>query len=327
MRTLLALFVTLSLQADVLLVANRGGSTITMIDPETMQILGTAPAGTDPHEIAVSADQRLAYVSNYANGNGRFISVIDIASRTKLRDIDISPLQAPHGIVQASGWIYFTAEDSQAVARYDPVSDRIDWMGRTNQQGTHSLAVTRDGATVYTANIISSTASIVSVGGSESTSRKTLATVLACEGVALSPDEREVWTGSAGTDGIAIVDVATESVVARLSPGTFAYRLAFTPDGRTVLVPRGNGRGVAVYDVLSRTLLRTIPTQGGTISVLPAADNRTIYVATVNPARVLKIDLPTDALLGSVDVANIPDGLAYAHAPHDQTRKRRAVRP
>ena len=327
MRILAALLFTLSLHADVLLVANRGGSTITMIDPKTMHLLGTAPTGVDPHEIAVAADGRRAYVSSYANGTGRLISVIDIASRTRIRDIDISPLQAPHGIVQSAGFIYFTAEDSESVARYDPVSDRIDWVGRTFQQVTHSLAVTRDGATVYTANIGSGSTSIVRVSSDAGIDTKSLLTVSMCEGIALSPDEREVWTGSAGTGGIAVIDVLTETVVARISPGTFAYRLAFTPDGRTVVVPRGIGGAVAVYDAASRMLLREIPISGAVLSVLPAADNQTIFVAATGPGRVLKVDLLTGAILGSVVVSVLPDGLAYATTPHEQQRKRRAVRP
>jgi DNA-binding beta-propeller fold protein YncE len=327
MRTLVAFFAALSMHADVLLVANRGGSTITMIDPATMQILGTTVVGNDPHEIAVSADGRTAYVSLYANGTGNRIAVVDIASRTKIRDIDITPLQAPHGIAQAAGFLYFTAEDSQSVARYDPVSDRIDWTGRTQQEGTHSLAVKRDGSTVYTANIVSGTASVVRVTSDPGIYTKSLTTVPLCEGIALSPDEREVWTGSAGTGGIAVIDVATETVVARISPGTFAYRLAFTPDGQTVLVPRGNGGSVAVYDAPSRTLLRTIPVGGGTLSVLPAADNRHMYVGAVGPGRVLEVDILTGAVLRTVEVSNAPDGLAYAATPPTQTRKRRTVRP
>ena len=326
MRIVTVLLCTLSLHADVLLVANRGGSTITMIDPASMQTLGTAAVGVDPHEIAVSADGRLAYVSNYANGTGRTISVVDIASRRTIKNIDISPLEAPHGIVQSAGFIYFTAEDSQAVARYDPVSDRIDWVGQTDQQVTHSLAVTRDGATVYTANIGSGSSSILRVSSDPGIYTKSIVTMPMCEGIALSPDEREVWTGSAGTGGIAVMDALTETVVARISPGTFAYRLAFTPDGRTVVVPRGIGGAVAVYDTASRSLLRELPISGAVLSVLPAADNQTLFVAATGPGRVLKVDLLTGAILGSVVVSVLPDGLAYAPTPQEQMRKRRTVR-
>jgi YVTN family beta-propeller protein len=103
--------VSVPLHADTLLVANRGGSTITLIDPATMTLLGTVAVGFDPHEIAVTRDGSRAYVSNYGNGQGTTLSVIDIAARTKVKDVSIAPLRGPHGIVERNGKIWFTAED------------------------------------------------------------------------------------------------------------------------------------------------------------------------------------------------------------------------
>jgi YVTN family beta-propeller protein len=235
---LLLAAVSLPLHADTLLVANRGGSTVTLIDPATMTSLGTVSVGFDPHEIAVTRDGSRAYVSNYGNGQGTTLSVIDITARTKVKDVSIVPLKGPHGIVERNGKIWFTAEGSQSVGRYDPVADRVDWVGHTNQPQTHMLAVNRAGDTVYTANISAHSASVVPVTGAESAARSTIPTVMRSEGIALSPDERELWIGSASTGGIAIIDVATETVDAFIAPGAFAYRLTFTSDGRSVLVPR-----------------------------------------------------------------------------------------
>jgi DNA-binding beta-propeller fold protein YncE len=314
-----------SMHADTLLVANRGGSTITLIDPATMTTLGAVSVGFDPHEIAVSADGSRAYVSNYGNAQGTTLSVIDIAARTKLKDVSIAPLLGPHGIVERNGRIWFTAEGSQSVGRYDPVEDRVDWVGRTNQPQTHMLVVNRAGDTVYTANISAQSASVIPVTGTESTASKTIATVVKSEGIALSPDERELWIGSASTGGIAIIDLATETVAAFLSPGAFAYRLAFTSDGRSVLVPRQ--QTVVVYDAVTRTQVRAIPVGGTVLSVLVAPGDRIAFVATVNPSRVLKLDLETQEILGATAVAPTPDGLALAvPAPPGPHRKRRAAR-
>lgn len=157
--------------------------------------------GFDPHEIAVTADGSRAYVSNYGNAQGTTLSVTDIAA-----------LRGPHGIVERNGKIWFTAEASQSVGRYDPVADRVDWVGRTNQTQTHMLAVNRAGDTVYTANISAHSASVIPVTGAESVARRTIPTVVNSEGIALSPDERELWIGSVSTGGIAIIDLATETV-------------------------------------------------------------------------------------------------------------------
>lgn len=325
MRNLLAvLALALPLHADLLVVANRGGSTVTLIDPATMQRVAQVDAGPQPHEVAISADNRFAYVSNYVNSTGTTLTVIDLVARTKAKTISIAPLGGPHGIVQRGGKIWFTAEAAQSVARYDPIAERIDWIGRTNQTGTHMLAVASTGGTVYTANVISRSASIIDVNGSESTARKSIPLAMThSEGIALSPGERELWIGSAQTGGIAIIDLLTESVVATLSPGTFAYRITFTHDGRTVLVPRHNERAIAVYDAVARLETRTVPVGGKPLSILVSPDSRFAYIAMADPDRVIKLDLTTWETVGFVEASPVPDGLAYARDPSPPPASRR----
>lgn len=325
MRNLLAvLALAPALHADLLVVANRGGSTVTLIDPATMQRVAQVDAGPQPHEVAISADNRFAYVSNYVNSTGTTLTVIDLVARTKAKTISIAPLAGPHGIVQRGGKIWFTAEAAQSVARYDPIAERIDWIGRTNQTGTHMLAVASTGDTVYTANVVSRSASIIDVNGSESTARKSIPLAMThSEGIALSPSERELWIGSAQTGGIAIIDLLTESVVATLSPGTFAYRITFTHDGRTVLVPRHNERAIAVYDAVARLETRTVPVGGKPLSILVSPDSRFAYIAMADPDRVIKLDLTTWETVGFVEASPVPDGLAYARDPSPPPASRR----
>lgn len=320
MRSLLVvLALASSLHADTLLVANRGDSRITLIDPATMTLLTTIGVGGDPHEIAVSGDGRRAYVTNYGNSFGTTLSVIDVAARTKIKDVSIAPLTGPHGIVHRNGKVWFTAERSSAVGRYDPEADRVDWVGRVNPASAHMLAVNAWGTAVYTANITHGTASIIDVQGAETPARKSLVAVAEVEGIALSPDETEVWAGSRATGGIAIISLQSETVVHRI-PGVFAYRLTFTHDGRYVLVPRGTT--VVVYDRATREEVRQIPVGGTALSVIVAPGNRIAYVAMINPSRVIKLELATGAILGATAVAPVPDGLALAVEPPPYVKRR-----
>ncbi|HEY0156644.1 MAG TPA: cytochrome D1 domain-containing protein [Thermoanaerobaculia bacterium] len=317
----------LILLLDVLLVANRGGSTITFIDPVTMQSLGTATAGFDPHEIAVSPDGTRAYVSNYGAQSGTTLSVIDVAARAKIGDVSIAPLAGPHGIVFSNGKVWFTADGSNQVGRYDPATGLIDWIASTTQAGGHMLAVRADGTAVYTANIGSGTASIIDAGGgSTATARKIVPAVPGAEGIALSPDGRELWIGSRNAGGgAAVIDLATETRVATLGQGRPMYRLLFTRDGRFVLAPRSNPAEISVFDAATRTQVRAIPIQGAPLSMFIAPDNHTLYVATTAPNRVYKVDFLSGQTLAAVDVLPVPDGLAYAATPQPQRPKRRSV--
>lgn len=297
--------------ADVLVVANRGSNTVTVIDPVSMTVVGTAPAGPQPHEVAISVDGRLAYATNYVNGTGSTLTVIDIATRTIVKTIDIG-LVGPHGILQREGKIYFTAESSSAIGRYDPQTDRVDWIGRTGVGGSHMLAMHSDASTVYAGNIQDGSLSIIDVeDDGESIARNTIPTIAYAEGIALSPDGTEVWTGSVQGFGMAVVDLATETVVARFAQGQNAYRIVFTSDGRFALVPRGNS--VIVYDTAARSIERTISFagRGQPLSIIIPTGSRFAWVSTANPHRVEKLDLDTFSFVASVPAGPLPDGMAY----------------
>jgi DNA-binding beta-propeller fold protein YncE len=326
MRALQALILILAFgaQADVVVASNRGGGTVTIIDPASMTVLGTVDAAPEPHEVAISADGRRAYATNYAHATGTTLTVIDLDSATREGTIELG-LVAPHGIVERHGKLYFTAEQSGAVGRYDPLTARVDWIGRPQAQVSHMLAVSQDGTTAFTANILSGSLSIIPVAAEgETSARKQIATVPFSESIALSPDGREVWTGSVQTGGIAIVDLATESVVARIAQGLSAYRLAFTPDGRYVLAPRGNT--IVVYDAVLRTQERTIAFAGQPLGVIAPAGSNYAYVSTANPNRVEKLDLNTWTSAGFAPAGAIPDGLAYRVGDAEPRPKRRSAR-
>ncbi len=61
----------------------------------------------------------------------------------------------------ADGKVWFTAEGSKSVGRYDPAIAMMDWSMGTGQNRTHMIYVTPDGKNVYTTNVSSGTVSIL----------------------------------------------------------------------------------------------------------------------------------------------------------------------
>src|SRR5829696_504839 len=119
LASFLALTAAALAPAHTLLVLNKEGS-LAIVDPASKKILGKVQVGEQPHEVDVSADGKLAFVTNYGNGpNGNTLSVVDLAARKELRRVDISPLTRPHGLWAVGNKAYFTAEANKIVARYD----------------------------------------------------------------------------------------------------------------------------------------------------------------------------------------------------------------
>jgi len=72
----------------VLLIGNKGEDSLSFVDLATGQELGRQPTGKAPHEIAISPDGKKAAVVAYG---GQTIDLFDVATRTKLKTIDLTP--------------------------------------------------------------------------------------------------------------------------------------------------------------------------------------------------------------------------------------------
>src|SRR3546814_4883323 len=94
--------------AETLLVGNKGEDTLSVIALDSGAQLARLPTGRMPHEIAISPDGKQAAVVAYG---GTTIDIFDIAKRTKLRTIDLSPNRRPHGLLWlADGRLVATTE-------------------------------------------------------------------------------------------------------------------------------------------------------------------------------------------------------------------------
>ena len=144
-----------------LLALSKRNHTLAIVDPKTLQVIARAPVGPDPHEVIASSDGNTAYVSIYGGGRYHALSVIDLVGQKALPDIDTGALNGPHGLAFVGGKVWFTAEGAKAIATYDPVSAKIDWIMGTGQNRTHMLYVTPDEKQIYTTNVGSATVSIL----------------------------------------------------------------------------------------------------------------------------------------------------------------------
>src|SRR5690349_5978410 len=97
----LVMAVSLYAQAPsaVLLVLSKADQTLSVVDPATLKVLGRMPSGPDPHEVAVSADGRFAYVSNYGGGGGyNTLTMADLVEQKSAGTVDLGALRGPHGL-------------------------------------------------------------------------------------------------------------------------------------------------------------------------------------------------------------------------------------
>jgi YVTN family beta-propeller protein len=297
-----------------LLVLNKEDATFAVVDPASGKVDGTVPVGQGPHELVVSTDGKWAFASNYGTGPapGHTISMIDVAARKELRRIDVAPLSRPHGLAFANGKLYFTAEASKAIARYDPATDKVDWTFETGQTGTHMVLPTKDARTLFTSNIGSNSISEIEQGPGNTWTQTVIAVGKGPEGIELSPDGKHVWSAHSGDGGISIVDVATKKVIQTVDAGTKrSNRIKLTPDGRFALVSDLEAGDLLVLDASTRKEVKRLALGKMPEGILITPDGSRVFVAVNGDNHVAVIDPKTWQVTSQLSTGTGPDGMAW----------------
>lgn len=110
----------------LLLVLNKHEDTMSYVDPATLAVVATAPAGHDPHELVIRADRRLAFISNYAPP-GNTVAVVDLVERRLVTLILTEPYTRIHGAAMEPGgrFGYFTAGQTGYLVEVDLTECRV----------------------------------------------------------------------------------------------------------------------------------------------------------------------------------------------------------
>ncbi len=108
----------------------------------------------------VGPDNRTAYVSNFEEGTGHTLAVIDLVHARALKSIDVSPMVGPHGMALREGKLWFTADRSKALGVLDLNTRKLVGVLGTGQDRTHMVWISPDGAKILASNAGSGTLSI-----------------------------------------------------------------------------------------------------------------------------------------------------------------------
>ena len=320
--------------AETLLVVRKSDHALEFVDPGSGLRLASVPVGFAPHEVSVAPDGRRAVVSNYGTREqpGASLSIVDLERPAEIRRIDLGPHRRPHGVAwYAPARIAVTTEGSGHLLVVDPDEARVVSAIATGQETSHMVAVSSDGRRAYVTNIGSGTTTAIDLEAG----RKLvdIATGKGSEGLALTPDGRELWVGARAEDRIAVVDTATLAVVASLPAPGIPIRVAMSPDGRLAWVTCAGASTLLAFEVASRRVTterhvepplapgaaerpfaRLAPGSALPVGLVASRGGHAVYVAATMADRVLVFDPATSAELRSVDVGGEPDGMGATPA-------------
>ena len=258
-----------TLAADgTLLIANRSGGSVSMIDLQTETEIARLPIGpVIPHELAASPDGRWAVTGEYGGSAnpGRHLVVIDVAAAEIAARIDLGPDSRPHSIafLADSRRVLATMEQSDSLALVDIVDREVLRVWPTGGRDSHMVRLSPDQNRAYVASRGGEgTLSVVWLN--EDRPPTVIPTGAGAEGIAVSPDGAEIWVANRGDQSISIVDAATLAVTTTIE-GPTVNRVEFLPDGQAV-IPGGpsaddSARELTFYDGVSKQVARRVELQ------------------------------------------------------------------
>lgn len=332
--TLLFLLLSFTTQAansndltGTLLIANRNGGSISLIDLPSRTEIARLPIGSRvPHELAVSPDGRWAVTSEYGSGNdpGRHLVIIDIPGAGIVRRIDLGPNTRPHSIVflKDSRHVITTMEQAEAIALVDILDGEIIKTWPTGGQDSHMVRLAPDDSRAYVAARGSGTLSVIDLAGDRTTT--VINTGARAEGIGVSPDGRQVWVANQGDRTVTIVDAQSLEVIDTIN-GIVSNRIEFLPDGTAVIPggtnPASGARLLSFYDGTTRQLTHQLELQASAASgtgVRLLAANGLLFLADSAISEISVFDPASSAAPEHITSnTDNPDGIAWSPLPLD----------
>ncbi|NOT07039.1 MAG: hypothetical protein HOP28_02425 [Gemmatimonadales bacterium] len=301
--------------SEILVVTNKQASTVSILSLATGKALATLPTGAGPHEATASADGRWAVVTNYgAQQPGNSLTVVDLASLTVARTIDLGTYTRPHGAIFLldNKTVAVTSETTGFVVLVDVTSGQITGTRPTGQAVSHMVAVAADGRRAFTANIQPGTISAVDLVAGEP---RILQVSTQTEAIGVAPDASQAWVGSNDKGTVSTVNIAQWKVTDTLAVGSWPYRISFSPDGRRVLVTTPNSDEIWLFDAAARRQTGRLKVAGAAsrpYGIIWHPDGKSAYITLTGLNQVGVLDVDRMALTQFLDVGAAPDGIAYA---------------
>jgi DNA-binding beta-propeller fold protein YncE len=275
---------------------------LTILDLATGRQRSVESGIDEPHELAVSRDGRWAVAADFGDHLGDYgfdgteLGVYELPSGRLVRRIDLGAHRGPHDIVFTGPTrIAVTTQTTRHVVEADVVTGRVLGATATRAKGSHTLAVAAPGADAriaFTANEPEGSFSRLDLANRRFLAKHVVGRGKA-EGIAVTPDGREVWLGFGDMGAVLVVDGGSGAVLDTLPGFAMPERMAMSDDGRFVAITDFECEVVQVADVRARRVLGPIAglEGAGVAKILP--DNRTAVILLLDERVVAMADLVT----------------------------------
>jgi len=206
----------------LLYVTTELDETISIIDPQTLKIVGTIPTGEPySHMLAISHDGHLGYTANVKPGT---VSVLDMKARKTLTVIPISP-ETQRIAISMDDKMVFTADQTKPqLAVIDTKTDKLKTWVPLAAEG-YGTGATLDGRWLLVTMPSADKVAVVDLKTLQVTQNIDVAK--APQEVLMRPDGREAYVSCMGAHQVAVIDLSQMKVKTLIEAGKGADGLAW----------------------------------------------------------------------------------------------------
>jgi YVTN family beta-propeller protein len=239
-----------------------------VVDTATNQVTQTIALPGLPNQCASTPDGHYVAVPIRS---GDSVVIIDIPMGKIVNEL---PVKMPHNAYNTgrNDVLYVSSMGDHQINRID-----LKTMEYTDKIPTDGIprpyAVTKNEKTLYVALSDYHGFEIVDIASKKQIARVDLpaAPPADCElephtethGLALSPNEKELWVTSLADGGVYVYDIATKNFSKEILTGACPNWIGFSPDGKYVTVSNCGSNDAAIIDAKSRQVLAKVPTGEG----------------------------------------------------------------
>jgi YVTN family beta-propeller protein len=299
--------------AATLYVTNTKSASISIIDTNTFEVVGTIPLGQGkPNRVVFHPDGKTAWV---VYDKSHDLGVVDAEAKKLVRRVKIggNPYNlafSPDGKrLYVLDWGSETGND--AVIIYDLKDERIDAQVEVATWPAHGV-FSHDGRTFW---VSSETAG--NVAAIDTTTHAILATIPTggdAMGLALTADGRMLYAAAGENKALVKVDTAARKAVATIALPGIVHEATLTPDGKSIYTTLRKSNKIVVIDTEDDKIVATIPQRGYPDLVTMEPSGRYALVTNRHADLVAVIDLKSHKEVRTIAVGKAPHGMALR--PH-----------
>ncbi len=284
-----------------LVLTAKSANKIQWFDAHTLAHVADLDMAASTHELIRSLDGTKVYASVYGGGifgknrdPDRRIAVIDLASKSLERTIDVGANIAPHGVMMdAGGTLWSTGELGNAVLAIDPETNEVNRVGIGGSP--HWIAVSH-----ATGKLFASFKTKEAVAVLDTASRKVLGTIAiphGAEGIAVSPDGATLFVCAHLKGVVHVFDARThaprKTIAIEGAPGEANQlrRVRVSPDGKYVCASSHVDGFAAVYDAATLKQIGGFATPKAPMGFGFAADGQHAFLCCHDAAVTLEFDM------------------------------------